>query len=245
MKNKPRKSQETMDSLIKNGTTVIVASPKTIQDMKDSGSPIEEKFITYEEYLSELLTERQKGALDRLKKLPLIDQSVADGVVTEIYGEIRSSYALGFFTSTIVNSVLLLEYAMRLALYIHRIKAYPKYQWEVLERMAMKKLISQMKKANLITEEQEKALKEFNDTLRDPYLHINVHSLSDGIFISSLPGFNTKTGKKFEMKNVRVSEHKYLWFMGKRYFDKQMVLPILNFCVGYANNLLAEKKTIK
>jgi len=234
-----------MDSLINSGTNVIVASPKTIQEMKDAGSPIEERFITYEEYLSDLIKERQKGALDRLKKLPLIDQSVADGVVTEIYGEIRSSYALGYFTSTIVNSVLLLEYAMRLALYIHRLKDAPKYQWEILEKMTMKKLISQMKRANLIVADQEKALIEFNDTLRDPYLHINVHNLTDGIFISSLPGFNTKTGKKFEMKNVRVSEHKYLWFMGKRYFDKQMVLPILNFCVGYANNLLAEKKTIK
>lgn len=242
MNDKSRKSLESVDSLIKSGTTVIVASPKTIKDMKNSGSPIEEKFISYEEYLSDLLTGRQKDAIERLKKLPFIDQSVADGVVTEIYGEIRSSYALGFFTSTIVNSVLLLEYAMRLSLYIHHLKVDPKYQWEILERMAMKKLISQMKRANLIAEEQEKALNEFNDTVRDPYLHINVHSLSEGIFISNLPGYNTKTGKKFVKKNVRVSEHKYLWFMAKRFFDKQMVLSIVNFCVSYTNNLLAVKR---
>ncbi len=242
MKNKSKKLQEAMDSMIKSGSTVIVASPKTVQEMKDAGLPITEKFISYEEYLKTLLEKKQKGAVGRLQQLPLIDKSVADGVIAEIYEEIRSSYALSFFTSTIINSVLLLEYAMRLSLYIHRQKQDPKYQWKILETMTMKKLISQMKRVNLITDKQEKALKEFNDTLRDPYLHINVHNLLEGIFISNIPGVSTKTGDKIEMKNVEVSEHKHFWFIGKRFFDKQMVLSIVNFCIGNVNQLLSENK---
>jgi hypothetical protein len=181
MNDDTKKLVKMFDAMITSKSNVMIGNPDTIRQLQEQGAPIEEKFVSYEEYLESLIEKRREEAIDRLRQLPQIDGSVADGVISEIYEEIRSSYALGFFTSTIVNSIFLLEYAMRAALYAKRIEIDSKIEWSTLENMTMKKLIGQLKKTGLLDDKEAKKLIAFNDDLRDPYLHINIHELSEGV----------------------------------------------------------------
>ena len=100
-----------MDKLSKDATH-IVSNPATIKKMKLMGLPIEERFISYEEYFDKLIAQKRIVAVNLLSQLPLLDNSIANGVISEIYEEVRSSFGLSIFTSTIFNSIVLLEYSM-------------------------------------------------------------------------------------------------------------------------------------
>lgn len=240
-----KKIQEEIDKLIKSGNTVLVASPETIRELQLAGAPIKSSFITYEEYLSNLLKNKQKDAITYLKQVPKLDRTIADSVVLEMYEEIRSSYALGFFSSTIVNSIFLLEYSMRSAIYEKRLQTDPNAKWRDMENVAMKRLIAQLKKYDLINQDEFVKLNSFNDNLRDPYLHINIQELTEGIEISELPSFNVKTGETIILKDVKATDHRFLWFSAKRFFDKHHVQFVMDFCIGWTNRLLMEKKSEK
>jgi hypothetical protein len=243
MEDKTNELEKIMDSMVKNGATVMVANTKTIQQMQEQGVPIQKRFIPYEQYLEDLINKKRPDAIALLRQLPVLDESIADGVVSEIYEEIRSSYGLGFFTSTIVNSIFLLEYAMRAALYAERLKTDPNTPWSALENDQMNRLIGKLRRANLIDEAEKDLLTEFSENMRNPYLHINIQKMSEGIFIEKLPGVNIHTQETIELTDVKVSEHQFLWFTAKRFFDKHHVQPTIDFCVGWTNKLLTDKSS--
>ena len=172
---------------------------------------------------------------------------MADGVVAHLYEEIRSSYALGIFTSTIINAILLLEYSVRLCLYRERLKSDPNSNWSDLEKLDLSNLIKQLNALKIITKKEKATLILFNDKLRNPYLHINIHKLTEGITLANLPSMNIITGEVIELKDVDVSDKKELWFAAKKFFDEYNVQPVLEFCINWANKLIiyVEKKEEK
>lgn len=232
-----KKLNEILEAISK-GATHIVSNPETIKKLQKRGIPIESRFISYEEYVEDLFARKKKDAVALLNKLPKIDASIADGVIESIYEEIRSSYALSIFTSTIINSILLLEYSMRARLYRERLKKNPNADWSKLEDLTMGALIWQLFNLKIITAEEKSKLMAFNKQLRNPYLHINIHKLSKGVFITKLPSINVQTQEVIEMENVEAAKHKYLWFAAKKFFDKHHVQPVIDFCVDWTNNLL-------
>lgn len=233
-----KKLKELMDSAVAKGATHLVASPKTIKKLQEKGLPIKERFITYEEYSDELYSKRKKDAVALLTKLPKIDDSIANGVISEIYEEIRSSYAFGVFTSTIFNSILILEYSMRLRLQEERLKDDPNAKWEELEKLDMDALIQQLFKHKIITKKEKFYLVNFSATLRNPYLHINILKLTEGIYINKLPKVDIEKGEVEEMRDVEAGKHPYLWFAAKKFFDRTQVQPVIDFCIKWTNQLL-------
>lgn len=243
MTGKAKDLKKIMDDMVKSGSTVMIADPETVEAMQEQGVPIQKRFIPYEEYLEDLIKKKRQDAIALLRQLPALDDSIADGVVSEIYEEIRSSYGLGFFTSTIVNSIFLLEYAMRAALYIERLKSDPQTPWSALEDYQMGKLIGQLRRANLIDDAEKEVLTEFSKTMRNPYLHINIQKMVEGVVIAKVPGVNVHTQEAIELTDVKASEHRFLWFTAKRFFDKYHVQPTIDFCVDWTNKLLANKQS--
>lgn len=231
-----------MDDLAK-GATHLVASPDTIERLRQKGLAIESKFITYEEYTETLYAERKKKAVERLRKLPKIDDSIADGMVATIVDDIRASYAFGVFSSTITSSIFLLEYAMRVRIFEEKLKVSPNYKWSKLEKMTMGVLIGELSRLNVITEEQKDKLLSFKNGTRNPYLHANFRKLAEGVVVSKLPGVNVNTGKVVEMKDVDAAEKRFLWWAAKRFFDKFWVQPVIDFCFGWTNTLLTNTRT--
>lgn len=233
------KLEKLLDETSKNATH-FVSSPDTIEKMKAMGLPIEEKFITYEEYFEKLVAHKRKNAVSLLKQLPLLDDTIANSVISAIYEEIRASFALEIFTSTIFNSIVLLEYAMRVRVYDERLKKDPNSEWERVERLTMRRLISQLKEMKIINNKDRKALDSFNDKFRNPYLHINIHKMIKGIYANDVKKVDIKT-KKMEIKNkVDVSKHPQLWFLAKKFYDRSYVLNVLKFCIDWTNKLLGK-----
>ena len=229
-----------MSSLAK-GATHIVSSPETIEKLKAMGLPIEERFISYEEYFEKLIARKRKNAIVLLKQLPLLDKSIANGVISAIYEEIRSSFALEILTSTIFNSILLLEFAMRTRLYDERLKSDPKAKWEETEKLNMEQLVRRLRHLEIIDEQDKRALNDFNEKFRNPYLHINIHKMVQCIYADNLNKVDISTSEVVRENAVNVSQHRHLWFMAKNFYDKTYVISVLNFCITWTNTLLKTK----
>lgn len=235
--NKKNDLQKLLDKASK-GATHIVSNPDTIKKLQAQGLPIEEKFVTYEEYFEKLVAQKRKSAIALLKQLPLLDNSIANGAIAAIYEEIRASFGLGIFTSTIFNSIILLEYAMRVRVFEERLKNDKNSKWENIEKLKMKNLIKQLKEMKIINNKEGGALDSFNDKFRNPYLHINIHKMIKGIYANDVRKVDIKT-KTMEIKNkVDVSKHPQLWFLAKKFYDRSYVLNVLKFCIDWTNRLL-------
>lgn len=223
------------------GATHIVSSPDTIKELRGRGIPIEERFITFSEYFENLVKDKRKNAVILLERLPLLDKSINNSIVSSIYEEVRASFGLGIFTSTIFNAILLLEFTLRDRLYQEYVSTDPKYQWEQMEKIRMKGLISRLAKRKAITRTEAVALHDFNDKFRNPYLHINVQEMITGIYADNIKKVNTKTGEVKIENNVDVSKHRQFWFLAKKVYDKTFVLHVVDFCIGWTNKLLEKK----
>lgn len=218
--------------------THIVSNPDTIEKMKAQGLPIEEKFITYEEYFEKLIEEKRKSAVPLLRLLPKLDESIANSVITAIYEEVRASFGLSIFTSTIFNSILLLEYAMRCRIHKERLIKDPNADWNHVEKLKMKSLIKTLAKMKIVTGEEREVLDDFNDKFRNPYLHINIHKLITGIYANGVKKVDINKNKVTIENQMDVSKYPHLWFLAKKFYDRSYVLHVLNFCVHWTNKLL-------
>jgi len=220
------------------GATHIVSSPETIKKMKADGLPIEERFITYEEYFEKLITEKRKDAIVLLRQLPTLDNTIANSVISTIYEEIRASFGLGIFTSSIFNSIIMLEYALRICVFEGRLINDPNSKWEDVEKLKMKNLIGFLKRTEIIDDKEKDILNDFNDNFRNPYLHINIHKMIKGIYANGVRKIDTATNEVTVEDNVDVSKHRQFWFLAKKIYDKTYVLHVLNFCIHWTNKLL-------
>ena len=66
------KIKEFIDEFSKKGGTQLVVNPETMNKLKDKGISIEHKFITYDEYFENLVSQKRKKASEYLSKLPSI-----------------------------------------------------------------------------------------------------------------------------------------------------------------------------
>lgn len=238
--NKKSKLEKTLEEASKDATH-IVSNPDTIKKLQAKGLPIEERFITYEEYFEKLIAQKRKNAINLLRQLPLLDSSIANSVIAAIYEEVRASFGLGIFTSTIFNSIVLLEYAMRVRVFDERLAAHPNSEWEQVEKLKMKGLIGQLRKMKIINKKEKTVLDDFNDKFRNPYLHINLHKMIKGIYADGIKRVDIGTNQATIENQVDVSKHRHLWFLAKKFYDESYVQYVLQFCIHWTNNLL--KKT--
>ncbi|MBU1088548.1 hypothetical protein KKA02_01545 [Patescibacteria group bacterium] len=234
---KKNKLKKLLDEASKDATH-IVSNPDTIKKLKSKGLPIEERFITYEEYFEKLVAEKKKYAVPLLSQLPKLGNSIANSVISAIYEEVRASFGLGIFTSTIFNSIIMLEFAMRTRVFDERLKKDPNSQWEHVEKLKMRNLIEELKKMGIIDDKERLVLVDFNENFRNPYLHINIHEMIKGIYAKGVKKVDIKTSKMTTEKDLDVSKHRHLWFLGKKFYDRSYVIHVLNFCVHWTNKLL-------
>jgi len=155
--NEPKDELNKLLEEASKGSTQIVASPDTIKKLVEKGV-LKKTFITYQNYSDKIYKDRKKDAVSMLSKLPLLDETIADSVLTSIYEEILVSIAFGILTSAIVNSIMLLEYSMRTRLYKEIQKSDPNSEWFKLERMDMDALIQGLSKYKIINNNDKKSL---------------------------------------------------------------------------------------
>lgn len=214
----------------------MIANPKTIEQLKKDGEKIEEKFITYESYLNKLYRERKRLAVDWLRNMPQMRPDTHNVVLNSLFETIREDIAFIKLDSAISNSILLLEYALRLKLYMYRQKIDPKSEWKNVASMKIRQLTAPLHKAKIITKAQKAELDEFNDKKRNLYMHLNIYELTKGITLDvTVIDNNNKEVKRVEKHPVE--DFPQLWYEGKRKYDYENVFKIMQFCIDYVNKL--------
>lgn len=237
MDEKDKKLEEILNKLAQN-SSFISASPETIAKLRERGLPIKSTFTTYREYLDKLFAEKRRIADEMINKFPSFSDKIAHSSVKSLYEEIRECYALGLFGATITLSVVFLELGLKYRLHRARMKHDPSSSWDIIEKINLTQTINGLRKLDIITEEDKRALDDFNVTIRNPYAHYNIQKLVQDLMITELPVVKTETGEVEVLKNVKIVEKPYLWFSGKKFLDKKTVDPILGFCVGWINKVL-------
>lgn len=234
----PSKQLEKIIDEAAKGKTHIIFNPDDVKQIEEAGLPIKKTFILYEDYLEKMFSKKKENALSLIRKIPKLDDKIANGVVTEIYGEIRDSLALGIFTATIINSILLLEYSLRHRLYRKMKDKQKDYSWSNMEKMLFKNLINRLFKEKILSANDKIDLLSFNDKYRNPYFHLNIHKLSEGAFFPEIESVNINTGEKTVIKNAKVQDYEFLWFAAKRKFDDFFVYCIMDYCIKWTNKLM-------
>ena len=212
----------------------IVASLNTTKVMDSKGEKVEQRFITYVEYIEDLFKRKRVRALMLVTPIPKMRDDLGSAVLQSIYEEMRDSLALGMFPSAIMHSILLLEYAMRIRVYKERQKSDPNSTWEDVAELKIRQLTAPLLKANALTNEQKIYLDEFNDNIRNPYMHINIYELTKGMTLD-VTSVNIIEEEVKRIKEFPVTENPHVWYAGKKKYDAINVLPIMKKCVDYVN----------
>ncbi|MFH1971219.1 MAG: hypothetical protein ABIJ05_02445 [Patescibacteria group bacterium] len=235
MKKVSEEFKKKLEEVTKNSTT-MVASQITMDIMGKKGEKVEEKFIPYEEYIDELFKKKRAVALQLVTPMPKMRADIGNSVLHSIYEEMRDSLALGMFSSAIMHSILLLEYAMRIKVYKERQKTDPNTEWKHVAGVLIRPLAGALYKAGVISKEEKEDLIEFNEGIRNPYMHINIYELTKGVKLDTTSVDIVKEEVKL-MKDIPVTDKPFLWFAGKKKYDATNVLPIMEKCVGYVNKI--------
>lgn len=235
MKNISKDFKKELELATKNAT-VLVSNPDTIKSMEEKGEKVERKFITYEAYLEDLFTRKRKVALQLVTPMPKMRDDLGSAILQSIYEEMRDSLALGIFSSAIMHSILLLEYAMRIRVYKERQKADPNAKWEPIAGLLIRPLANALHKYDVISKEQKADLIEFNENIRNPYMHINIYELTKGMTLD-VTSVNIIKEEVKRIEKFPVTENPHMWFAGKKKYDAMNVLPIMRKCVDCVNTI--------
>lgn len=230
--------KDKLDELVKN-SDFIVSSPETIERLKKQGLPIKSTFTTFEEYLDNLFKERRRLASDLVKDLPKLNENIANGTIQSLYEEIKETFVLGIPGAAITLSLILLELALKYKLYEKRLESDPNSSWDHIEQLKLKDTIQELKNKGVLTKKESNALNEFNDTIRNPYIHYNIKELIKDMEISELPSLNVETGEITVLRNVKPAENTFLWFSAKKVLDKKSAKNRVGFCIDWTNKLLS------
>jgi len=233
MKNKGIDFKKRLEMATKNAT-VIVSNPDTVKTMNKKGEKVERKFITYEEYIDDLFSKKRIVALQLVTPMPKIRDDLGSAVLQSIYEEMRDSLTLGIFSSAIMHSILLLEYAMRIRVYKERQKADPNAKWEPIAGLLIRPLANILQKSDVITKDQKQDLIEFNENIRNPYMHINIYEITKGMTLD-VTSVNIIKEEVVRIKEFPVTENPPMWFAGKKKYDAMNVISIMKKCVDYVN----------
>ncbi len=92
-----------------------------------------------------------------------------------------------------------------------------KRDWDHIEQLNLRDAIKELKNKGVITKKERNELDEFNDSVRNSYIHYNIKELIKDMEISELPSINIETGEITIYRNVKPSNNTYLWFSAKKY----------------------------
>lgn len=218
----------------------FIASPDTIEQLKEAGMPIKSVFTTYEQYVDKLFSEKRKVAGELIWQLPRLKENIANSTVAALYEELKETFILGINGASIVLGIMLLEISAKFRLYEEMKKMNASAKWESVEDMYLIDVIKALYDPyKVINPDELKELEKFNYNVRNNYFHYNIQKLIKGMVLLELPSFNIRTGKIAIEKNVEASDRPFLWFSAKRVLDRQTVVSKISFCVQWVNHFFS------
>jgi hypothetical protein len=226
-----------LSGLVK-GSTHIISSPKTIEDLQKRGVKFNEvPKKTEDQFLDELFVERRKASIRIVKKFPSAPQ-IAIPTIGFLYDEIRECILFGQFGAAISLSAVLVEFSLKHAIVrITRGNVYDKEEWDRLENMELGPTINEAKSMNIINDRQEEALKNFKNTVRNPYLHYNIKKIVKKVAANKIQKINVNT-QKVEELDLPAEDNPVLWGFAKKFVDRETVFDVFIFSDRMVKELL-------
>jgi len=233
-----------MDDFLSNlvkGSTHIISSPATVVDLQKRGVKFDEKVPkTQDQFLDELFNQRRKTANVSMSKFPSAPQ-IAIPTIGFLYDEIKECILFGLFGAAISLSAVLVEFGIKHAIVRKtRGNIYDKEEWDRLENMELWPTIIEAKKLNIINDKQEKALKSFKDTIRNPYLHYNIKKITKKVAARNVKRVDINS-RKVEELDIAANDNPVLWGFAKKFVDKEMVYDVFVFVDKIIKELFEEK----
>ena len=210
------------------GHKVAVSSLATIQQAKEKGVQITEASrLSIQDAINKLFDERRQHALSIASRL--LPCPIADTPVLYLYDQIRLCMLFNLNGAAITFCGILVEYALKYATYIKENPSATSFDtaaWGEFEEIALAPAISRAKKAGLIDERIEKALRSFKDDLRNKYSHFNIQKITKDLVFDRSIEKNVATG---EDKIVALTPNTpILQIIAKDRLDEEQVLKVFS-----------------
>jgi hypothetical protein len=228
--------QKKLDEFVKN-SDAFIASPNTIKHLQSEGLPIKSVFTTYHEYLDRLFEKKREEANRLVEKIPHLDDRIANSSIAALYEELKECFVMGINGASITMAIILFDVSAKYRLHKERVNKNPKASWRPIEDMLLKDVILELRKHNVVTDDEKDALLEFNRKIRNNYLHYNIQKLVKDMILAELPSVNVHTGVVTVEKEVRAAERPFLWFSAKKVLDRETVIELVSFCIAWVNKL--------
>lgn len=235
------KAMNTIDNFLSGlvkGSTHIISSPKTIEDLQKRGVKFDEKIKkTESQFLDELFAERRNASTTLIGKFPIAPQ-IAIPTIGFLYDEIRECILFGQFGAAISLSAVLVEFSLKHAIVRkNRGNVYDKEEWDRLENMELGPTIAEANGLSLINDRQVDALKSFKNKIRNPYLHYNIKKIVKKVAANNIKKIDVNTQKIKEL-DIPAEDNPVLWGLAKKFVDRETVFDVFTFADKIVKELL-------
>lgn len=223
------KDISTLLSELAEGSTHIISSPDTIDQLQREGFPFDKPVPkTLEESVEELFNKRKSDALKNIAKFPSAP-NIAIPVIGFLYDEIRECILFGLYGAAISLSAILVEFSLKEAIIRKKHgKTYNPDEWDRIEGIELGPTIKEAKNDGILDNNMEEALVSFKNTVRNPYLHYNIKKITKNVGANKVKKIDVKTGKVEEL-DLPVKDNPILWGFGKRFVDRETVFDVFTF----------------
>jgi len=229
-------------SSISEGATHIISSPKTISDLQKKGVKFESPpSKTTDQIIENLFLERKVNALVKVAKFPNTP-NIAIPTIGFLYGEIRECILFGLNGAAISLSAVLVEFALKHAIGRKRYgNAYDKSEWDLIENRELGSIIEESHQLKLINDETEKALINFKNTIRNPYLHYNIKKITKDVVARKVKKINVTTQHAEEI-DLPAEDSPIVWGFAKKFVDRERVLDVFVFADWIVKHLFEKQQ---
>lgn len=232
MKNDIEKIMEKLSE----GSDRIIVNPETLDKLKSHGIPFK---IIPSPTIDELFDQRKEKAYLKAPLLPELPEGLPPSIQA-LYQEIRECIFFGLNGAAITMASILIEYVIKHVTFIKESGGYknvdPK-RWDEFENMELAKAINRAKKAALLDSKMAKRLHSFRVTIRNPYSHYNIKTITRNVVAENIKEVDVNTGEVREI-DIEAEDSPMIQVQAKPLMDENHVLPVFHFADEVVKYLL-------
>jgi len=220
--------QKSMEQLAK-GADTIIASPATIEKLRNQGLPLESAPAPT---LEERFQARKASAKDVVQFLPeLPPVELLSPAIKSLYEEIIDCILFGLNGAAITLSGNLIEFTLKHVTFVKEAGGYQNYdpdKWDQFEKIDFSNAIGRAKRAGLLDSKMRKRLHEFREDIRNPYSHYNIRKITRNVIAGHVKVFNLETGE-YDEQDIPAEQNPTIQAVAKPLIDKRNVLFVFQF----------------
>jgi hypothetical protein len=220
--------QKSMEQVAK-GADKIIASPATIEKLRNQGLPLESAPAPTLEERFEARKASAKDVVQFLPELPPVE--LVPPAIKSLYEEILDCILFGLNGAAITLSGNLIEFALKHAAFVKEAGGYQNYdpdRWDQFEKIDFSHAIGRARRAGLLDSKMGKRLNEFREDVRNPYSHYNIRKITRNVIAGRVKVLNLETGE-YEEKDIPAEQNPTIQAVAKPLIDKNNVLHVFHF----------------